>query len=74
MRIRDLPTEKLRLRAEELRSETSRRNNTTYLDSSFEWSKTEEGHDFWRACEYEQWERAARLRPEYFEEDNTNAI
>lgn len=67
MRIQDLPTEKLRLRADELRSEASRRLGTTYLDSAFVYSNTDEGRDFWKACEYGQWERAARLRPEYFE-------
>ena len=69
MLIKNLPTQKLRVRAEQLRSELSRKLGTTYLDSAFCWDNTEEGHSFWLACYYGDWEKAAKLQPKYFDEE-----
>lgn len=65
MQIKDLPTEALRNRAEELRRQAGR--DSVWLNSAFTWEETEEGDRFWRHCEYRQFENAAKLQPKYFE-------
>lgn len=65
MLIKDLPTSALRKRAIELQASTD-----DDLLGAFEWSETEEGHNFWSHCCHGEFDQARRLQPQYFQEGN----
>lgn len=64
MLIKELPTQKLRIRAYSLRTA-----NTEDLREAFSWLTTKEGFDFWYRCNCRRFEEAKKLFPEYFTED-----
>lgn len=72
MLIKDLPTARLRARAEELRIKyaTSMMRSALFgwvsIPGAFAIGLTSEGSEFWDACSKGDWETARRLQPDLF--------